>query len=105
MRPVLMRPHAIRFLTLALYATTTVIAATDANAISRHLRKHHAQMDRGSQMSGGLQNAWASQVRSVAPPQSRGGDACPGSGRSFDCRIWPPPIDDDPDRKATDGGP
>ena len=27
------------------------------------------------------------------------GPICPGLGRSFDCKIWPPPIDIDPDRK------
>jgi hypothetical protein len=26
---------------------------------------------------------------------------CPGLGRSFDCKIWPPPYADDPDRKTS----
>jgi hypothetical protein len=29
------------------------------------------------------------------------GDVCPGIGRSFDCKIWPPPFEDDPDRKTS----
>jgi hypothetical protein len=29
------------------------------------------------------------------------GDVCPGIGRSFECKIWPPPFEDDPDRKTT----
>jgi hypothetical protein len=23
---------------------------------------------------------------------------CPGNARGIDCRVWPPPIKDDPDR-------
>lgn len=32
---------------------------------------------------------------------SYSGDVCPGIGRSFECKIWPPPFEDDPDRKTT----
>ena len=28
------------------------------------------------------------------------GDVCPAMGRSFDCKIWPPPFADDPDRRV-----
>jgi hypothetical protein len=26
---------------------------------------------------------------------------CPAIGKSFDCKIWPPPFADDPDRKTS----
>jgi hypothetical protein len=29
------------------------------------------------------------------------GPICPAVGHSFDCKIWPPPYEDDPDRKVS----
>jgi hypothetical protein len=96
-----MRPSAIRLSTLALCATAVavpVIAATDVEASSRHLRKHHARTILH------YPNALAS--GEFHPVAQRSEAACPGSGRSFECRIWPPPFADDPDRKisGSDGG-
>ena len=100
-----MRPYTIRLLTI--YATAaialSVIATSGSDASDRHLRKHHQRTHLG------LNDSWrrasaAQEVHTAAAPYSRGGEVCPG-GRSFDCKIWPPPINDDPDRKATDGGP
>jgi hypothetical protein len=36
-------------------------------------------------------------------PQNSPGNVCPEIGRAFDCKIWPPPIDQDPDRKTGSG--
>ena len=101
-----MRAPAIRLLALTLSTAVAVplLTTTDAEASSRHIRKHHHQS-----VNLGRNDSWrrasAEQgVHTAAAPSSRGGDVCPG-GRGFDCKIWPPPIDDDPDRKATDGGP
>ena len=97
-----MRPSTIRILTLAICATAVVavVAVTDAQASRRHIQKHDARQ------SLGVRNSWAAgEVRTAAQSYPRGGDVCRGSARSFDCRIWPPPIDDDPDRKMGDGGP
>jgi hypothetical protein len=95
-----MRPYAIRLLTLVVYATASIVpAVTESEASSLHVRKHHKRM------SHGWDNSWGSgAVRPVARPP--GGDVCPGSGRSFDCKVWPPPFDEDPDRKisGSDGG-
>lgn len=96
-----MRRNAIRVLALAVSAAIVVplVTATDVEASSRHTQKHHARLHHG------FSNAWASEVRPVAAPLSWGGDVCPGAARSFDCRIWPPPFADDPDRKnGFDGG-
>ena len=97
-----MRPNAIRLLTLAIPALITVplVMATDVGASSRHVRKHHHRMNLGWNNS--WRRSWSAQeFRPVAPWWSRGGDVCPGSGRSFDCKVWPPPFDQDPDRKAS----
>jgi hypothetical protein len=97
-----MRPSTIRLLTLAICATAVVpeVAVTDAQASSRHIQKHYVRQ------SLGFRNSWAAgEVRTAARLNPPGGDVCRGSARSFDCRTWPPPIGDDPDRKMGDGGP
>ena len=103
-----MRPYAVRLLTLTIYATTAVavsaVTASEAEASSRHVRKHHQQTRLGS--NDPLRRSWAAeQAHPTALSWSQGGDICAGAARSFHCKMWPPPIDDDPDRKGTDGGP
>ena|SRR5579863_7338249 len=103
-----MRPYAIRLLTLAICATAVivipVVTADQADAGSRHVRKHHQRTHLGWNDS--LRRSWAAgEVRPVALSWSQGSDICAGAARSFHCKMWPPPIDDDPDRKGTDGGP
>ena len=106
-----MRRYAIRVLTLAICATAAVvpvIAATVSEASSRHghVRKH--QRMGHAPMSHDFTNSWAGrEIRPAAPSWGAAVDVCPGSGRSFDCKVWPPPFDQDPDRKASgaDGGP
>jgi hypothetical protein len=44
------------------------------------------------------------QARPVTRPSSQAGELCPGGARSFNCKQWPPPINEDPDRKAGSGG-
>lgn len=82
-------------------AAVSAVVATDADASRRHIHRHHQPVSHRY-----LPNNWAADdVRPVAVP-SRAGSVCAGAGRSFDCKIWPPPIDEDPDRKASssDGG-
>jgi hypothetical protein len=99
-----MRPTAIRFLTLTICATAVIplVTATEGEASSRHVKKHHQRTYLR------VNNAWASEeVRPVAPARSwGGGEVCPGNARAIDCKIWPPPIYDDPDRRqsGSDGG-
>ena len=88
-----MRKFAIRLLTLATYATALVVIPMVAPAeaetsSSRHIKKHKKFTDHWS----------AGQAWPAARPYS--GSVCPGMGRSFDCTIWPPPFDEDPDRKV-----
>jgi hypothetical protein len=99
---------AIRLLTLAIYATPLVVVPMDtpakaATINSKHLKKHQKKIQR----SHGFSDPWsAGPARPVTRPSSQAGGVCPGLGRSFDCRVWPPPMYDDPDRKVSgsDGG-
>jgi hypothetical protein len=104
-REMLMRPYAIRLLMLTISATAMVVVpvvtATKGEASSRHLRKHHQRASRAFSPP-----RIAGDAVPVARPLSRPGSVCPGNARAIDCTVWPPPFEDDPDRKATssDGG-
>jgi hypothetical protein len=39
------------------------------------------------------------QAQPYVPPYSQTGPICLGLSRAIDCKIFPPPIDVDPDRK------
>ena len=95
-----MRASAIQLLTLAIATAVAVplVTATDVEASSRKLRTHHQRTNLGWNHSWRRSSA-AQQVRPVAPSWSGGDNVCPGLARSFDCKIWPPPFEDDPDRK------
>jgi len=100
-----MRLHAIRLLTLAVCATAAVVepvaaaAAAGGEASNQHIKKHHQRMSAGSAESLATREARTA-------PRSYGfaGSVCPGNARSFDCKIWPPPFENDADRKLGDGG-
>jgi len=103
-----MSKFAIRLLTLAMYATALAVVpmATPTKAATnsgKQVKKHPRKIQRSPVFS----NPWsAGQAWPVARPSGTAGAACPGNGRSFDCRVWPPPFEDDPDRRVsgTDGG-
>jgi hypothetical protein len=92
---------AIQLLTLATYATALVVVpvvtpAEAATSSSNHLKKHK------SQKSSAFSGPWpGGQAWPVSRPSSRVGGVCPGNARGIDCRVWPPPIEDDPDRKIS----
>ena len=95
-------------LTLAIFATSLVAVPTvrPADAVtssSRHIKKHQKKMYLGH---GNSDPRFGGPAWSVTKPSGQTGQVCPGIARSFDCAIWPPPIDEDPDRKASgsDGG-
>lgn len=103
-----MSKFAIRVLTLAIYATPLMVVpmVTPAEAVAsggKHIKKHK----RNIHSSPGFGDPWsAGQARPVIIPSSQSGGACPGNARGIDCRTWPPPMYDDPDRKVSgsDGG-
>jgi hypothetical protein len=103
-----MSKFAISLLTLAVYATVLAVApmvtaAMAETSSSKHIKKYKKIILR----SPGLSDPWsAGQAWPVARPSSQAASVCPGLARSFECKIWPPPMDDDPDRKmsGSDGG-
>jgi hypothetical protein len=100
-----MRHGAIRFSTLTIPAIMVIalLAPPEAEARSRHIdQHHHKRTDLGWNNS--LRRSMAAEeVRPMAPAWSQGGEVCPGNARAIDCRIWPPPIVDDPDRRNGSG--
>jgi hypothetical protein len=103
-----MSPFVTRLslLTVCAVALTTVPAMTPAMAGQKHATKHvhmkHAYLKQHRTYGRRLGAAWA-----VGPERPSAGyyppsePVCPGIGRSFDCKIWPPPFADDPDRKTS----
>ena len=93
---------AIRLLMLGTCVMAVAFAATEGEASSQHVRKHHHPMNLVRDSMRNSRAAW--DVRPMAPP--RAGTACPGNARAIDCTVWPPPFDEDPDRKVSgsDGG-
>jgi hypothetical protein len=96
-----MRHSATRCLVMAACATAAVFVATanEADARDRHVRLH-----RHHRTSIGFDNLPTGTIAPAVVPART--DVCPGNARAIDCTVWPPPFDDDPDRKATssDGG-
>jgi hypothetical protein len=96
-----MSQFAIRLLTFAICVTALVVApmvipAKAETSSSRHIKKHKKQR------SPGFNNPWsAGQAWPVTRPSSQAGGVCPGIARGFECRTWPPPMEDDPDRKVS----
>jgi hypothetical protein len=96
-----MSQFAIRLLTLATCATALVMVpmVTPAKAetsSNRHIKKHKIQKRYG------FNDPWsAGQAWPVTRPSSQAGAVCPGIARGFECRTWPPPMEDDPDRKVS----
>jgi hypothetical protein len=92
-----MSRFAIRLSTLVIYLTASLMVPLAAPADAASSKKHRHQR------STGVSNHWyAGQALPARPP----GPVCPGLARSFDCKVWPPPFDEDPDRKVSgsDGG-
>ena len=70
-----------------------VSGAADAATRHAHVKKHARHWRHAGQPWFGEQRPY------VAPSQSSW--VCPGIGRSFECKIWPPPFEDDPDRRTS----
>jgi hypothetical protein len=101
-----MSKFAIRLLTLAMFATALavvpVITPAEAATNSKHAKKHLRMTHWSHRNSYGSSDPWSA---GQARPSSQAGEVCPGLARSFECRgTWPPPFDEDSDRKDGDGG-
>jgi hypothetical protein len=91
-----MSKFAIQFSALAIGATALMVAPVEAKTASRQMHvakhrwyRHHAVA------------AWPVGPAQPVVRSYDNGEICPGIGRSFDCKIWPPPFDVDPDRKTS----
>jgi hypothetical protein len=89
---------AIRLLTLATFALVVVPVIAPAKAEASSSKKHKKHVKR----SPGFSDPWsAGRAWPVTRPASQPGAVCPGIARSFECTRWPPPMEDDPDRKVS----
>ena len=98
-----MSKFAIGLLTLAMYAASLAVIAmiTPAQAetsSSGHIQKHKKHWRPSVSVPW-----YVGQAQAFVPPHSQAGPICPGA-RGIDCKVWPPPIDEDPDRKRGSGG-
>ena len=100
-----MSKSVVRLLTLVIVTTMLAGAARLAPAEagthkSGHIKKHKTKPLALNRRFPAADQTWR------ARPLNQPGEVCPGNARSFDCKIWPPPMDQDPDRKnsGTDGG-
>jgi hypothetical protein len=84
----------ISMLTVCATALTVIPTVTSAAAGAKHthMKKHHWRHH--------YRVAWPAGPAQPAVRSYDNGPVCPGVGRSFDCKIWPPPFADDPDRKT-----
>ena len=98
-----MRKSATPLLTLAIYATALVAVPMIAPAKAATNGREEEKAQERIQKSPGLTDPRsAGQARPVVRPSSQA--VCAGAARSFDCKQWPPSIDEDPDRKAGGAG-
>jgi hypothetical protein len=81
----------------ALVAIPNVTPAEAGMHHNRHIKKH------GVRPLAAFPSA--DQARH-AQPLYQPSEVCPGNARAFECKIWPPPMYDDPDRRnpSSDGG-
>jgi hypothetical protein len=87
---------AVLVISVTALVVVPIFMSTGADAGTRHAHvKKHARHWRDAGPGFGAP------YRPFAAPYAGSGEVCPGIGRSFECKIWPPPIEDDPDRKTS----
>ena len=96
-----MGKFAIRLLSLAMYATSLPVIPmiTPAKAETSSIKHAKKQHRKNIQWSPGSSDPRSANAWIVTAPFSQAGPICPGLARGIDCRTFPPPIDEDPDRK------
>ena len=100
-----MRKLAIRFSVLAIGATALLAVSAIAPAEAKSASRHHSHMAKHHQhWRHHAERPWyGTPAQPMARSYSQSGSSwvCPGIGRSFDCKVWPPPYEDDPDRRTS----
>jgi hypothetical protein len=80
----------------AALAAVPVIVPAQAKTAGRHMHVSKHRWHRHNYIA-----AWPAGPTQPVVRSYDSGEICPGIGRSFDCKIWPPPFDVDPDRKTS----
>jgi hypothetical protein len=98
----LMSQFAIRLSMLVLCAMALAAVPTVAPATAKTDHGRHMHIKQHRWHGHYVRAAWpagpAQPVAGYYPPSE---PVCPAIGKSFDCKIWPPPYADDPDRKTS----
>ena len=93
---------AIRFSALAICTTALVAVVAFAPVQAKKASRHMHVAKHGWHMIHHYSRAWpGGEARPVVGYYNQPGPICPAIGHSFDCKIWPPPYEDDPDRKVS----
>jgi hypothetical protein len=96
-----MRKSATRLFTLSTGAIALVLIPIIAPAKAATKAREEEKTQENIQFS---DHRSFGQARPVTKPSSQAGEVCTGAARSFDCKQWPPSIDEDPDRKVGGAG-
>jgi hypothetical protein len=101
-----MSKFAIGLLTLVVYTTPLPVIPmiTPAQAETSTTKHTKKQYRKNIQWSPGFSDPRSANAWIVTGPSSQAGPVCPGIARGIDCKIFPPPIDEDPDRRKGAGG-
>ncbi len=99
-----MSKFAIWLLTLAMYAASSPIIAVITPAKAAASGSGHIQKYKKHRQSRVSEPWYVGQAQPFVPPYSQPGPICPGIARSIDCKLWPPPFGEDPDRKRGSSG-
>jgi len=91
---------AIRLSMLTICATALAVVPTVTAAKAETGRKHTHIKKHEPHWRHHASGGWQGQPVAGAFRQDDG-PICPAIGKSFDCKIWPPPYADDPDRKTS----
>ena len=94
---------AIRLSMLTIGATVVVAIPTvtpaEAATNNGHIKKHKKHRSVAGPLFVGEAQPVIRPSYYPNDPYYPNDQICPGIGKSFECKIWPPPIDVDPDRK------
>jgi hypothetical protein len=101
--------YTIRRLIMAVCVTAVgvipMVKATESEANSPHIGKHYKKHYKLKKP--GLNALASRKIRPWLQPSFEHGadDVCPGNPHgAYECKIWPPPVDVDPDRRNGDAG-
>ena len=93
-----------RLLPLAVCAALVIVPAIAPAKATTNDREEGKALERIQKNPTFSDRRSTGQARAVTPPSSQADRTCAGAARSYDCKQWPPSLDEDPDRKTGGGG-